>query len=243
MNESDWLAAESPYKLFHHAKAGLSARKLQLLACGCCRLLDPFLTDAQREALGRVERHADGLASDDDFQQAKELFLCGVNSLLIRTPTGETAPPTLEAAIAAALVGLVSPPSDYGLRKVIEEVEAAAAREAGRGGAMAVRKEMARRMCGVFHEVVGNPFRERRVAGPEWLAAGGRPAPWMLKVGETARGIAIGVQADQAFDRLPILADALEDDGCTDTEFLTHLRHHSHHLRGCWALDLVLGKQ
>lgn len=243
MNESDWLAAESPYKLFNYAKTGLSARKKQLVACGCCRLLDPFLTDAQRDALGLVERHADGLATDDDFERAKELFLRGVNSLLFTTPTGESIPPTLEAAIAAALLGVVSLPNDYGLRKVIEEVEAAGAREAGRGGAMAVRKEMARRMCGVFHEVVGNPFIERRVAGPERFANGQRPPAWMLKVGETARGIAVGVQADQAFDRLPILADALEDDGCTDTEFLTHLRHHSHHLRGCWALDLVLGKQ
>jgi hypothetical protein len=64
----------------------------------------------------------------------------------------------------------------------------------------------------------------------------------MLRVSETARAIALGVQAEQAFDRLPILADALEDDGCADTELLEHLRYNSHHLRGCWAVDLVLGK-
>ena len=65
---------------------------------------------------------------------------------------------------------------------------------------------------------------------------------WMIRVSETAKGLADGVQADQAFERLPILADALEEAGCTDTDLLAHLREPGLHVRGCWALDLVLGK-
>ncbi len=42
--------------------------------------------------------------------------------------------------------------------------------------------------------------------------------------------------------RLAILADALEEAGCTDEEILSHLRSPGPHVRGCWALDLVLGK-
>jgi hypothetical protein len=42
--------------------------------------------------------------------------------------------------------------------------------------------------------------------------------------------------------RLALLADALEDAGCTDGELLGHLRGPGPHVRGCWALDLVLGK-
>jgi hypothetical protein len=45
-----------------------------------------------------------------------------------------------------------------------------------------------------------------------------------------------------AFDRLPHLADALEHAGCTDAELLGHLRSPGPHVRGCWAVDLVLGK-
>src|SRR5262249_35482697 len=44
-------------------------------------------------------------------------------------------------------------------------------------------------------------------------------------------------------DRLVILADALEDAGCTDADILDHLRGPGPHVRGCWVLDLVLGKE
>jgi hypothetical protein len=48
---------------------------------------------------------------------------------------------------------------------------------------------------------------------------------------------------ERAFDRLPILADALEDAGCTNGAILDHLRGPGPHVRGCWALDLILGKE
>ena len=49
--------------------------------------------------------------------------------------------------------------------------------------------------------------------------------------------------SDRAFDHLPILADALEDAGCTDRTILDHCRKPGEHLRGCWVVDLVLGKE
>ena len=42
---------------------------------------------------------------------------------------------------------------------------------------------------------------------------------------------------------MPILADALEDAGCDNADFLNHCRSESLHVRGCWALDLLLGKK
>jgi len=48
--------------------------------------------------------------------------------------------------------------------------------------------------------------------------------------------------AERAFDRLPILADALQDAGCDHADILTHLRGGGPHVRGCWAPDLILGK-
>jgi hypothetical protein len=48
---------------------------------------------------------------------------------------------------------------------------------------------------------------------------------------------------DRAFDHLPILADALEDSGCTNQEILAHCRGPGPHARGCWVLDLLLGKE
>ena len=54
-------------------------------------------------------------------------------------------------------------------------------------------------------------------------------------------GLAEAVYEESAFERLPILADALEDAGCTDERLLRHLREPGGHVRGCWGLDLVLG--
>ena len=44
-------------------------------------------------------------------------------------------------------------------------------------------------------------------------------------------------------DRLAVLADALEDAGCDNADIISHLRGPGPHVRGCWALDLVLDKK
>jgi hypothetical protein len=58
-----------------------------------------------------------------------------------------------------------------------------------------------------------------------------------------AVAIAEGINADLAFDRMPVLADALEEGGCTDASALGHLRADGPHVRGCWVLDAVCGKE
>jgi hypothetical protein len=58
----------------------------------------------------------------------------------------------------------------------------------------------------------------------------------------TVRRIAEGIYEERAFDRLPILADALLDAGCDNEELLAHCRGAGPHVRGCWAVDLILGK-
>ena len=50
------------------------------------------------------------------------------------------------------------------------------------------------------------------------------------------------IYAERAFDRMPILGDALEDAGCTDAAILQHCRRDGQHVRGCWAIDCILGK-
>jgi len=56
--------------------------------------------------------------------------------------------------------------------------------------------------------------------------------------------LATGIYAERAFDRMPILADALQEADCDSDDILDHLRDpNAQHARGCWALDLVLGKE
>jgi hypothetical protein len=54
--------------------------------------------------------------------------------------------------------------------------------------------------------------------------------------------LATGINEDSAFERLPVLADALEDAGCCDRDIFTHLRGKGPHVRGCWPVDLILGR-
>jgi hypothetical protein len=56
---------------------------------------------------------------------------------------------------------------------------------------------------------------------------------------ETVRALAHGIRTDEAFDRMPILADALEEAGCDDLVLLNHCRHCERHVAGCWVLDQI----
>ena len=58
----------------------------------------------------------------------------------------------------------------------------------------------------------------------------------------TVTALAEAIYDDRAIDRLPILADALEDAGCTERDILDHCRQPGVHVRGCWVVDLILGK-
>jgi hypothetical protein len=83
----------------------------------------------------------------------------------------------------------------------------------------------------VLRDIVGNPFRRVRI-----------DHCWIVWNSGTLRELAQAIYTDLAFDRLPILADALEDAGCTNADILAHCRGPGPHVRGCWVIDLLLGK-
>jgi hypothetical protein len=85
----------------------------------------------------------------------------------------------------------------------------------------------------IVRELFGNPFRPSPPLPSSVLA-------WN---DGTVKRIAEGIYEDQAFDRLPILADALLDAGCEDEKLIGHCRSEGPHVRGCWAVDLILGKE
>ena len=80
----------------------------------------------------------------------------------------------------------------------------------------------------LLRDIFGNPFRPVAF-DPAWRT-------------EAVVGLARGAYEDRAFDRLPALADALEDAGCADADILSHCRSAGSHVRGCWVVDLLLGK-
>jgi hypothetical protein len=87
-----------------------------------------------------------------------------------------------------------------------------------------------------LHDLIGNPFQPYRF-DPAWRT-------------EAVLGVARGIEADRAFDRLPILADALLDADCDEEAILRHCRGtEAHtpdgplHVRGCWVLELILQRE
>jgi hypothetical protein len=89
--------------------------------------------------------------------------------------------------------------------------------------------ELWKNTTGLVRCLFGNPFRPVALGGT-WLTS-------------TVTNLAQAIYDDHAFDRLPILADALEDAGCTDEDILAHCRGGGEHCRGCWVVDLLLGKK
>jgi hypothetical protein len=86
--------------------------------------------------------------------------------------------------------------------------------------------------CRLLRDVFGNPFRQTRVIS-SWLSWN----DW------TVMNIAEGIYEERAFGRMPILHDALLDAGCDDENILAHCRGEGPHVRGCWVVDLTLGKE
>jgi hypothetical protein len=84
-------------------------------------------------------------------------------------------------------------------------------------------------VCRVFREIAGNPFRPVTIDS-RWLSP-------------TVKNLAETIYDQRAFDRMPILGDALEDAGCSNADILDHCRSGQEHVRGCWVVDLVLGKE
>jgi hypothetical protein len=83
----------------------------------------------------------------------------------------------------------------------------------------------------ILREIIGNPFRMSSIdrAALRWND-------------ETAPKLARVIANEATFGDLPILADALEEAGCTDADILNHCRQPGEHVRGCWVIDLLLGK-
>jgi len=82
----------------------------------------------------------------------------------------------------------------------------------------------------IIREVFGNPFRPVAF-NPAWRT-------------DTAIAIARTMYDSREFGAMPILADALQDAGCEDEAILNHCRDANQpHVRGCWVVDLVLGKE
>jgi hypothetical protein len=244
MTQSDWLRCQDPQAMLEWLRTSgkLSERKLRLFAVACCRRIWPRLTPESSRAVETAERYADGLA------RAKELPEPWPSEEAIRK---HQFPPhydssgadwgTYKATFCAyeAAAGAAARETDW-MRSVPYYAAGAVAWEqvgAARSASVAAewaaawsaveQNEFDKQAC-VLRDIVGNPFRLMRF-DPTWRS------PEVVT-------LAGHIEYDRDFARMPELASALEEAGCTDAELLGHLRAPGPHWRGCFALDAVRGK-
>ncbi len=213
MTEQDWLVASNAIPMVAFLRDRTSGRKLRLIACACCRQIWDRLTDLRsRRAVEVAERFADGAAPPT------ELRVAYTEADQAAVEAAGVSGMRWANALAAAQTGASDVTNlmtgDHGIIAFTSRRA-----KAGRRAAQ----------CAVVRDIVGPlPFRPVSL-DPAWLTS-------------DVLALARGIYDDKAFDRMPILADALQDAGCDNDDVLTHCRGDGPHARGCWAVDLLLGK-
>ncbi len=245
MTEVEWLAASDPTPMLAFLKSKASDRKLRLFAVSCCRRLWHLLDDDYgRPALESCEQCAEGLMSVDDLwalgnkneistnydlheliAQRMDIIPGAVSAAFLAvgltmgmTGWRQVTTSAERAAGTVARLGMGSKADDFAYEEQEEYEQAALPFAAPEKNAQAT----------LLRDIFDNPFRLASIDST-WLTS-------------DVRILAEGIYRDRAFDRMPILADALQDAGCDNEGILTHCRSEGPHVRGCWVVDLVLGK-
>jgi hypothetical protein len=221
MTETEWLACTDPMQMLEFLRGKVSERKLRLFAAAGFRRLVGLLPDPrQRRGIEVLELLAEG---------AVTRFECRGVAVEVRhgIPLDDRVAgtmPTDDPYHAALMLYREFCSSSV----AIHAVHAAGSLADGAGE----QREQVRLMGCIF----GNPFR-RVTVSREWQT------PQVMALAQAAHDDRILPAGTLDTTRLAVLADALEEAGCTGADILSHCRNAGPHVRGCWVIDLLLGKQ
>jgi hypothetical protein len=239
MTEAEWLECVDPGMLLI-PRGQILDRQLILFACACCqRAWHLFPNESCRGAIAAAERFADGRCSEIELRRARKRIEAEQPNLHWPQDFG------CHAELAAYYCAFDATTADefeaeHPLGGKFDDMLAAVKDEAADLIAYAASggqseddfpKERAAQ-CAILRDIIGNPFR-RGAVDPAWLVLNNAAIPKLAQ----------SIYDDRAFDRLPLLADALVAAGCTNEDILAHCRSGCMHVRGCWVVDLLLGKQ
>jgi hypothetical protein len=230
MTEGEWTASANLQKMLECVRARkatlarrllnivgvlhqqVSKRQISLVACACVRRL-PYIDPESSNAIWQCEQHADGLINKE------EMAILHRN---LSEASGVWRP------VRALVRCLFSAEGEVGFLRVIELTNLFMGRihQQWYSKPLTVaRSEESICQAQLLRDIFGNPFCPVTL-NPSWLTG-------------TVINLARSTYEDRAFDRMPIMADALEDAGCTDEAILAHCRGPSLHVRGCWVIDLI----
>jgi hypothetical protein len=216
VTEAEWLACEDPTPMLEFLRVRASDRKLRLFAVACCRRKWKFFTD---ERCAQAVEIAEVFADDDNAVGNLDWAAQGTRLALHEWRPKQGSQGIL-VRVSSASHALAQ--SHLHVVLVASELLGIPVNSAR------ARTAEAQAQATVLRDIFGNPFRSAAL-DPAWRT-------------ETVLALARGVYEERAFDRMPILADALQDAGCDNEDVLNHCRGPGPHARGCWVVDLVLGK-
>jgi len=218
MTESQWLDGDQFARMLRFLKGTASARQLRWLGCACCRMVWQILS---HDLLYHIVEVAERFAEQPDIPVPSSQRLQLVNEtrrVRWKAPQNEFISPILWL-----LSGELTAEHVIYLQQKIWLASELSADKANR------------RLVGLARDIFGNPFRPFTF-DPSWRS-------------DDVMALALAAFEERSLpeghlevDRLAVLADALEDAGCTIDALLSHLRGPGVHVRGCWALDLILGR-
>jgi len=234
MTEEEWLSKAQPKDMLDFLQGRSTQRKLRLFACACSRRVFHLLEDEQFwRIVDVIESLVDGqgqipLAIEHEralrlFNRWRESASEKPGFLSLLEPAHQAVVGVASESIFVALstfrLVLRAESADYMRRRpvfpLIEFDE--------------LDRVLVKPHCEVIDDIFGNPFRPVTF-DPRWRTS-------------DVVGLARAIYDDKAFERMPILADALMDAGCEDEQIIAHCRGDGPHVRGCWVVDLVLGKE
>lgn len=231
MTEAEWLACADPFRMLRllHPRS-VSARKYRLIGAACCRRVWLVRADAGcRDAAAALERFADGPGEEADRTALAEAW--GVE----RPANGMSGGRVSQNLAIRCIYAAAQPPNAWWTAHWTAEAWLDCA---GAGGGEAREREAAV-VAHLLRDIIANPFRPTPFLPAAVLAWNDRTVPRLAQAAYDERHLPEGTLDT---GHLAILADALLDAGCEDEGLLPHLRSDGPHLRGCWAVDLILGK-
>ena len=216
MTEAEWLDRKPG---FFVTSAWMKPRRQRLLAAAICRSLEWMLSfDGVSAVIETIEHFADTGVSKAALRRARQAIQALRDEL-----RNQDEQPNQDLVWALYILQVAASENAYTetfdtAMEIHQHLDGLSDE-----GAMRVLYRPAK--C-----IIGNPFRPVTFS-PSWRS-------------ETAVALAAGIYDGRHFDRLPILADALEEAGCDHPDILAHCRDPQQpHARGCWVVDLLLGKK
>lgn len=251
----------------------ISDRKLRLFVCACCRLVWPLLTDQRsRRAVEVAERFADGEATwEERFRAWDSAVSVGFDSYTLTFTAARCSDDPeylyLAPGIVCRSLSRFVPPA--ALATLLREIVGNPWRPVALCGKVCTRGKP-RCECNFCRPLLTPTVLDLARAAYDERVNNTAAIAGLEKDIETQQFIMSRCTSDSAYRvyqqhidkfheqlaearkqpsglldpvRLAVLADALEDAGCTDAGVLDHLRGPGPHVRGCWALDLPLGRE